>query len=181
MRRAFAGIIGAFVCSATAELQIGDEVRTTAVLPALAMVSVLVPLGLTRKLQLRALSLFQMNATLEEGRSNTATWTATARDGRESAKGWTATRAGQLYLRRFAVFVLRGRANVTRATVEVDRRPHEVFAYVTDPTGFAEWQNGVVDGHMEAAGTPAVGAKCLTTRRIGLAKRVDPRHRRRHR
>lgn len=61
---------------------------------------------------------------------------------------------------------------MTSATAEVDRRPEEVFAYVTDPTRFAEWQNGVVTGHMETSGTPAVGDKCLTTRRIGFTQRV---------
>jgi uncharacterized protein YndB with AHSA1/START domain len=61
---------------------------------------------------------------------------------------------------------------VPTSTVEVDRRPDEVFAYVTDPTRFAEWQNGVVTGRMETAGTPTVGARCLMTRRIGFAKRV---------
>ena len=51
----------------------------------------------------------------------------------------------------------------------------EVFAYATDPTRFREWQKGVVDGHMDGPAdgiqTPAVGAKCVTTRRIGGASR----------
>jgi hypothetical protein len=50
-----------------------------------------------------------------------------------------------------------------------------VFAYATDPTRFSEWQKGVVDGHMDGpgngTGTPPVGAKCVTTRRIGGASR----------
>ena len=50
-----------------------------------------------------------------------------------------------------------------------------VFAYATDPARFREWQKGVVDGHMDGpatgTGTPAVGAKCVTTRRIGGASR----------
>jgi uncharacterized protein YndB with AHSA1/START domain len=57
------------------------------------------------------------------------------------------------------------------ATVDVDRSAAEVFAYATDPTRFPEWQAGVVDGHMDHAGTPQVGAKCVTTRRIGGAER----------
>jgi hypothetical protein len=36
---------------------------------------------------------------------------------------------------------------------------------------FSEWQKGVVDGRMAHAGPPAVGARCLTTRRIGGANR----------
>ena len=58
------------------------------------------------------------------------------------------------------------------STVEIDRGPDEAFAFVTDPARFAEWQNGVVTGHMEAIGTPAVGDKCLTTRRVGFVQRV---------
>ena len=57
------------------------------------------------------------------------------------------------------------------ATADVERPAADVFAYATDPTRFAEWQQGVVDGHMEAAGPPGVGDKCLTTRRIGLVAR----------
>jgi len=57
------------------------------------------------------------------------------------------------------------------ATTHVDRPAIDVFAYATDPTRFSEWQEGVVDGHMEQHGVPSVGAKCLTTRRIGFANR----------
>lgn len=60
-------------------------------------------------------------------------------------------------------------------SAEIERPAAEVFAYATDPTRFSEWQQGVVDGHMDgpANGTqsPAVGAKCVTTRRIGGANR----------
>ena len=44
------------------------------------------------------------------------------------------------------------------ASTEVDRPAAEVFAYATDPTRFAEWQKGVVDGRMDDGGTPTVGA-----------------------
>jgi|SRR5215469_1781076 len=60
-------------------------------------------------------------------------------------------------------------------SAEVDRSAAEVFAYATDPARFSEWQQGVVDGHMDSsadgAGAPAVGAQCVTTRRIGGANR----------
>jgi uncharacterized protein YndB with AHSA1/START domain len=58
-------------------------------------------------------------------------------------------------------------------SAEIDRPAAEVFAYATDPARFSEWQKGVVDGHMDgpANGTPAVGAKCVTTRLIGGANR----------
>ena len=57
------------------------------------------------------------------------------------------------------------------ATAEIDRPAADVFAYATDPTRFSEWQKGMVDGHMDEHGNPRVGAKCLTTRRIGFANR----------
>jgi len=62
------------------------------------------------------------------------------------------------------------------ASTEVDCPAADVFAYATDPTRFSEWQKGVVDGHMDGpaadTGSPAVGTKCLTTRRIGGANRA---------
>ena len=57
------------------------------------------------------------------------------------------------------------------ATTEIDRPAEQVFAYATDPARFADWQQGVVDGRMACTGTPSVGARCVTTRRIGLANR----------
>jgi Polyketide cyclase / dehydrase and lipid transport len=60
-------------------------------------------------------------------------------------------------------------------SAEIGRPADEVFAYATDPTRFGEWQKGVVDGHMDGPdggnGIPAVGARCVTTRRIGGASR----------
>lgn len=56
-------------------------------------------------------------------------------------------------------------------TIEVARPPKEVFAYVTDPSQFAAWQQGVVGGHMDGHGPHSVGARCITTRRIGYAER----------
>jgi uncharacterized protein YndB with AHSA1/START domain len=60
-------------------------------------------------------------------------------------------------------------------TAEIGRPAAEVFAYATDPARFSEWQKGVVDGHMDGpaggTGTPAVGARCVTMRRIGGASR----------
>ncbi|WP_199433666.1 SRPBCC family protein [Qaidamihabitans albus] len=57
-------------------------------------------------------------------------------------------------------------------TIEVDRPPEEVFAYVTDPARFFEWQRNVVGGHMDTDGPTTAGTKCLTTRRIGFAERA---------
>lgn len=57
------------------------------------------------------------------------------------------------------------------ASTEVNRPAADVFAYATDPTRFPEWQKGVIDGHMDSTGASGVGARCLTTRRIGLINR----------
>src|SRR3954469_23575256 len=58
-------------------------------------------------------------------------------------------------------------------TAEVDRPAEDVFAYATDPTRFAEWQNGVVSGRMDGGNSPAVGAHCVTVRRIGGSERAS--------
>jgi uncharacterized protein YndB with AHSA1/START domain len=62
-------------------------------------------------------------------------------------------------------------------SAEIERPAAEVFAYATDPARFSEWQKGVIDGHMDGMGNgtqpPAVGAKCVTTRRIGGANRAS--------
>jgi len=71
-------------------------------------------------------------------------------------------------------------------SIEVGRPATEVFDYVTDPSPFHEWQNGVTEGHLQSASPPTVGDRCLTTNgRIGFAQRpvtsevthVDPPHR----
>ena len=59
----------------------------------------------------------------------------------------------------------------TSISLEVDRPVQEVFEYVTDPSGFSEWQDGVVDGHRNGDGPASVGDKCVNTRQIGFAKR----------
>ena len=60
----------------------------------------------------------------------------------------------------------------TIATTVVDRPAAEVFAYATDPTHFHEWQQGLIEGHLDPPGPAQVGSKCLTTRRIGGANRT---------
>jgi carbon monoxide dehydrogenase subunit G len=57
-------------------------------------------------------------------------------------------------------------------STEVSRPASEVYAYATDPTRFAEWQEGVVSGHMRD-GDAGVGSRCVTVRRIGFAHRAS--------
>lgn len=56
--------------------------------------------------------------------------------------------------------------------IEVSRSPEEVFAYVTDPAKFSEWQANVVSGHMDKSSSNQVGARCITNRRIGFTERT---------
>jgi hypothetical protein len=51
--------------------------------------------------------------------------------------------------------------------VEIARPPDEVFAYATDPSRFAEWQQDVVRVRIQGGGPPSVGSRFTTTRRIG--------------
>jgi uncharacterized membrane protein len=60
---------------------------------------------------------------------------------------------------------------MTSATIDIDRPAGQVYAYVTDPTRFHEWQEGVVSGELKEPGPPTVGAHCQMVRRIGGADR----------
>jgi hypothetical protein len=51
-------------------------------------------------------------------------------------------------------------------SVEVSCPADEVFAYVTDPTRFAELQVDARGGRVEGDGQPGVGTRYTTTRRI---------------
>jgi len=51
-------------------------------------------------------------------------------------------------------------------TTDVDGTTGDVFAYATDASRFKEWQEGVVDGHLETPDAVQVGTRCMTTRRI---------------
>lgn len=52
-------------------------------------------------------------------------------------------------------------------SVEIARRPEDVFAYVTDPTRFTEWQDAVVRAHRDGEGPVEVGTRIKLTRRQG--------------
>ena len=57
--------------------------------------------------------------------------------------------------------------------IEIARPCHEVFAYATDPTRFAEWQADVVSARMVEGGEEGeLGAKFTTVRRIGRGTRA---------
>jgi uncharacterized protein YndB with AHSA1/START domain len=52
-------------------------------------------------------------------------------------------------------------------SVEINRRPEDVFAYVTDPTHFTEWQDAVVSARRNETAPIGLGSKITMTRRIG--------------
>ncbi len=56
--------------------------------------------------------------------------------------------------------------------IEIDRPVADVFAYVTDPTRFAEWQTDVVDVRVAPGWHPDLGAELTTVRRIGRSSRT---------
>jgi uncharacterized protein YndB with AHSA1/START domain len=58
------------------------------------------------------------------------------------------------------------------SSIEIVRPPGEVYAYVTDPSRFGEWQRDVVAVRVEGGRPPGVGARFTTTRRIGGVERT---------
>jgi uncharacterized protein YndB with AHSA1/START domain len=52
-------------------------------------------------------------------------------------------------------------------SVEINRRPEDVFAYVTDPSRFSEWQDAVVSASLQGSGPPQPGSRLTLTRRMG--------------
>jgi len=52
-------------------------------------------------------------------------------------------------------------------TIEIARRPKDVFTYATDFSRFPEWQRGIVSVRAEGDRPPAVGSRALVTRRVG--------------
>lgn len=64
---------------------------------------------------------------------------------------------------------------VSTIEIEITRPPAEVFAYVTDPRHFPEWQRDVVRVHIEGDGQPTAGSRFTTIRKIsGIQRRHRP-------
>jgi uncharacterized protein YndB with AHSA1/START domain len=57
-------------------------------------------------------------------------------------------------------------------SVEVGRRPEEVFAYATDIDRLAEWQPSLVSVRRETGEGFAVGSRIAMTRRVGGTERT---------
>ena len=58
------------------------------------------------------------------------------------------------------------------SSIEIARPPQEVFAYVTDPSRMAEWQESLVGARPEGGSPPAVGSTAIMTRRVGRSERT---------
>lgn len=52
-------------------------------------------------------------------------------------------------------------------SIEISRRPGDVFSYVADPSHHPEWQESVVSARREGDAPLAVGSRVLATRRVG--------------
>ena len=52
-------------------------------------------------------------------------------------------------------------------SIEISRRPEDVFSYVTDPSRVSEWQESVVSVRREGDAALAVGSRVVVTRRVG--------------
>jgi uncharacterized protein YndB with AHSA1/START domain len=70
-------------------------------------------------------------------------------------------------------------------SIEIARRPEDVFRYVTDPDNLRDWQASVVDVKKEGEGPVHAGSKVVVTRQIKgrtqpmtqeIAELEPPRH-----
>lgn len=52
-------------------------------------------------------------------------------------------------------------------SIDIDRRPEDVYAYVTDPTHLPEWQDSAVSAVPMGDLPVQVGSKVMVTRQIG--------------
>jgi uncharacterized protein YndB with AHSA1/START domain len=55
-------------------------------------------------------------------------------------------------------------------SIEISRRPEDVFPYITNPSRLPEWQESVVDVRREESAPIAVGSRVVVTRRVGRRK-----------
>lgn len=54
-----------------------------------------------------------------------------------------------------------------RETIEISRRPEDVFAYLDDLARHGEWQESIVSARVDAAGGTRVGTRATEVRRMG--------------
>lgn len=54
-----------------------------------------------------------------------------------------------------------------KETVDIDRRPEEVYSYVTDPSHLPEWQESAISAHQVGDAPIGLGSKVKVLRRVG--------------
>ena len=54
-----------------------------------------------------------------------------------------------------------------RESIEISRRPEDVFAYLDDLSRHGEWQEQIVTVRVETEGPTRVGTRATETRKIG--------------
>lgn len=52
-------------------------------------------------------------------------------------------------------------------SIEISRRPEDVFTYITDPSHFPDWQGNVVSAGAHGDAPLAAGSRAVVTRRVG--------------
>lgn len=52
-------------------------------------------------------------------------------------------------------------------SIEIDRRPENVFAYLDEPERHGEWQEAIVSAKVESAGPVGVGTRVHEVRKVG--------------
>jgi hypothetical protein len=60
-------------------------------------------------------------------------------------------------------------------SIEISRRPEEVFEYATDFTHFPEWQLGVISARREDDGPVSLGRELPSSGRLALGSCPGPR------
>src|SRR5215475_13692878 len=55
----------------------------------------------------------------------------------------------------------------TVASIEISRRPEDVFAYVLEPLYYREWDDSIVSAHREDPSPLAIGSKTTVLHRMG--------------
>jgi uncharacterized protein YndB with AHSA1/START domain len=56
-------------------------------------------------------------------------------------------------------------------SIEIARRPEDVFSYMTNPTHLPDWQESAVSVRREGDSPLAVGSRVVVTRRVGGRER----------
>lgn len=55
-------------------------------------------------------------------------------------------------------------------SIEISRRPEDVFAYVLEPLHYSEWDDSVVSAHRDDPSPLTIGSKTTVVRRMGPFK-----------